>query len=52
MYTKCKNLEDVWRLSIRCHLKMSHMEHHDIGTCEMWAKVKNIRIISTNATRG
>jgi hypothetical protein len=31
--------------------RCGHMEHHDIGTCETWAKVKNIRIISTNATR-
>jgi hypothetical protein len=32
--------------------RCGHMEHHDIGTCEMWAKVESTKIISTNATRG
>jgi hypothetical protein len=29
-----------------------HMEHNDIETCEMWAKVESTRIISTMQQEG
>ncbi len=34
--------------STRCHLKMWSLEHHDIGTSEMWSE--GTWTISTNAT--
>jgi pentatricopeptide repeat protein len=50
MYAKCGSIDDAWSVQQDAISKCGHLEHHDIGTCEMWARAEGTWTISTDGT--
>ncbi len=62
--TRCHHM--IWSLGVPCLedlpclesiqkdaiSRCGHLDHHDVGTCEMWAMAEGTGTISTNATGG